>query len=98
MKEQEELISMAAELEKLHELLQHDNKLKKVIDNKKGDGKHKGKKTRQTMRRGFKNKKKGGNIRWQKKWKRTPPKAGVIKQKIHCMQSYHLCKHHMVWT
>jgi len=105
--EQDEIVAMAAELNKLKGQLNLSKALTRAaatsgstnmairddLTSKGNKKKKEGKKT--------KNKKDTGNKRSQKQdeaWKKVPPKAGEAKQKINKEKTYHWCEHHMSWT
>ena len=104
--DQDQIVAMAAELNKLKGQLNLSKALTQAAassgptntptgneSNKSNKKKKDGKKT--------KNKKDTGNKKWQKQdeaWKKVPPKAGEVKQKINKEKTYHWCEHHMSWT
>lgn len=103
--DQDQIVAMAAELDKLKGQLTLSKSLTQAASTSglgntpRGDGatdkaaKKKGGKK--------KNKKDTSNKRQQKQdeaWKKTPPKAGEAKQKCVKERTYHWCEHHMSWT
>lgn len=104
--DQDQIVAMAAELNKLKGQLNLSKALTQAAassgptnaptsndSNQNSKKKKDGKKT--------KNKKDTGNKKRQKQdeaWKKVPPKAGEAKQKINKEKTYHWCEHHMSWT
>ena len=89
---EEQLVAMAAELEKLRGHLKLKPNLAKAADGTKKKDKD-GKKT--------KNKKSGKDKKDQKvdeAWKKVAPAAGEPKTKKIKDKTYHWCVHHMAWT
>ena len=93
--QEEKLVAMAAEIEKLKGQLKLSPKLQEVADGKKKKG------VKKDQEKKYKNKKDKGNKKAQKadeEWKRKAPKDGDPKTKDHNGRTYHWCVHHMAWT
>jgi hypothetical protein len=102
--EEDQIIAMAAELEKLKGELKLSRNLTQAANRAQSDAKTNGNTSNQGNQRQSKkkkNKKNTGDRKWQKRdeeWKKVPPKQGEAKQKINREKTYHWCEHHMAWT
>lgn len=96
--EEDKIIAMVAEFEKLKGEFKLSNTLKQAAASTSGSDNNKESTKKKDKKK--KNKKNKTDRKWQKKdeeWKKTPPKAGDAKQKIVKEKTYHWCEHHMAW-
>lgn len=99
--EQEQIVAMAAEFEKIKGELALAKSLQAAAkDNtqpsKSSNKSFKGKK--ETKKKNKKNKSDRKHQKQDEAWKKIPPKAGEAKQKIHKELTWHWCDNHMQWT
>jgi hypothetical protein len=102
--EQDQIVAMAAEFERLKGELNLAKSMTQIAlgqapNSQANKSSNKGNKGKKDAKK--KNKKNKGDRKQQKQdeaWKKVPPKAGEAKQKINKDKTYHWCEHHMAWT
>ncbi len=102
--EQDQIVAMAAEFQKLKSQFNLAKPLTAAAQSAGApttDTQNGGTPKKSDKKGKKKNKKDTTNKKRQKQdeaWKKVPPKAGEAKQKINNEKTYHWCEHHMSWT
>jgi hypothetical protein len=99
--EQEQIVAMAAQFEKLKGEFQLAKSLRATADKDpkdKASDKSTDKKKKDSKKKNKKNTKDRKQQKQDEAWKKVPPKAGEPKQKKSNDTTYNWCDHHMAWT